>query len=171
MSDVHRFTTRYVPSEDRVQLLIELEDTDVQVLWLTRRLLNRLLPPLLKRFDVSSTDKRKAAAAAAVQRFTQAAAVSGIKRQKAVTRTPTTAQSVADTVVTSIDIRIGDRKAVFHLKVGDDTLRSIPMTEQALRQWLNMLYKQYQAAGWIEAFWPNWIDLAGADDAPASWLN
>ena len=42
-----RLTTEYVDVEDRIRLTGELEDSETVVLWLTQRLLTKLLPHLL----------------------------------------------------------------------------------------------------------------------------
>ena len=43
---LQRVTTAYVADEDRLRLTGELSDGDAVVLWLTQRLLNRLVPHL-----------------------------------------------------------------------------------------------------------------------------
>lgn len=43
---LHRITTEYVEAEDRVRIVGEVEAAETVVLWLTRRLLDRLIPHL-----------------------------------------------------------------------------------------------------------------------------
>jgi len=46
MSSLNRITTEYSELEDRIQLRGEAESKQTVVLWLTQRLLSRLLPYL-----------------------------------------------------------------------------------------------------------------------------
>lgn len=157
MSDIRRFTTQYKPVEDRVRLSIELKN-EVQVLWLTRRLLSRLIPPLLKRMDtmptVQSAPKPQVQVA---QRFSQQAAVSNLKPQKNVVPTPETPQKRVATLVTSIEVRSSTKGVVLDFKGGEELLRSMPFSEVGLRQWLSVLHHNYRSANWTETFWPSWI--------------
>lgn len=178
-----RFTTRYDQAEDRIQLLIERPEEEVLTLWLTRRLLNRLLPPLLERLEgtgpVAGSDAEAAGAAgagqgpqgqpAAVQRFQQEAAVSAIERQPAVTPDPAAPpEQRLGYLVTSIDIRTGPRKVVLDFKCGEDLLHSLPLGGDTERQWLSILYSQYRTARWAEPFWPSWMAAAPAKGEGAS---
>jgi len=172
MSAVNRFTTLFDPAEDRIKLLLELKTGEVQVLWLTRRLLNRLLPPLLGGLEaapaVQTVPKPQAQA---VQRFNQAAAVGGMQRQKAVTPTREAPQKQIAMLVTSVDIRAGQSNRILDLKGGKDILQSLPFSEEALRQWLDVVHSQYRNAGWSEPFWPSWMEPLMQDESPDLRLN
>lgn len=157
MSDIRRFTTQYEPVEDRVRLSIELKD-EVQVLWLTRRLLSLLIPSLLERMDtMPSVQLAPKPQVQVAQRFSQQAAVSNLKRQKNVVATPETPQKRVATLVTSIQVRSGKKGMVLDFKGGEHILRSLPFSEVGLRQWLSVLHQNYSCANWAEAFWPSWI--------------
>lgn len=166
MPTATRFTTRYEMSEDRVKLSLELPDDNVQILWMTRRLLSRMVPHLLDRLQgigpIASgpTETQQQAMAGnsdAVQRFNQEAAVSAIARQPAVTPSEKTPAGPVAYLITSIDVRSGPQVIVLDFKSGERVLHSLPLGEDALRQWLSIVYSQYKAGGWNEAFWPNWI--------------
>lgn len=160
MGDVRRFTTRYVAQEDRIRLSVELASDAVQIYWLTRRLLNLLVPRLLERLDQSpSTRAAPRVQAQVAQKFSQQAAVSSLQKQKDVA--PRAAQAgtapVVSVVVTSLDIRHTKGGVVLDLKGGADVLQSLPFGENELRQWLNVVFRQYEAGGWHETFWPAWL--------------
>lgn len=167
MPEVRRFTTKYVPAEDRIQLLMELEGGEVQVLWLTRRLLNRLLPQLLRRLEGTSQAVRaagsapSAAAPEVVQRFSQEAAVRSMAPQPPVQpRSEGPAPPAA--VVTEVDVRTGraagGTAAVLAFRSGETALPELPFDERMLRQWLGVVHAQYRAGGWREGFWPAWME-------------
>lgn len=170
MPTATRFTTRYEMTEDRIKLLLELSENEVQILWLTRRLLNRMVPHLVEHLgktgsaqasvDTAPQGGGTAApkhAAAAVQQFSQEAAVSAIERQPSVGAGGQRPAGNLSYVVTSVDIRTGTKALALDFKSGDDVLHSLPFGEDALRQWLSIIYAQYKAGDWREGFWPSWI--------------
>lgn len=180
MPTATRFTTKYEAAEDRIKLMLELSEDEVQVLWLTRRLMSRMLPHLIKHLGqtgggAASVDsapqdgKARAAPAAkhtdAVQRFNQEAAVSAIERQPGVGAGGQKPAKNLSYLVTSVDLRTGPRSVVLDFKSGEEILHSLPFGEDALRQWLSILCSQYKAAGWQEGFWPAWLRPV---DAPAT---
>lgn len=174
MPTATRFTTRYNTGEDRIQLLLELPDNTVQTLWLTRRLMNRVLPHLLNRLQgtgpvaaaTDTTGQGSAAPSEAVQRFNQEAAVSAIVRQPAVAPSEKTPAERLSYVVTSVDVRSGPKSLALDFKGGDQVLHSLPFGEDALRQWLSIIYAQYRNGDWHETFWPGWIQTPDAAPAP-----
>ena len=166
MSGVHRFTTRYDQVEDRIKLLVETKAGEVQVLLLTRRLLNRLLPALLKGLaQAPAVQEVPRPQAQTAQRFAQAAAVSSITRQKDVVPSEETPQKEQAYLVSSIDLHRGKSNVTLDFKAGDQLLQSVPLGEDGLRQWLNMVFRQYKAGEWAEPFWPKWMthDQTSAD--------
>lgn len=178
MPTASRFTTRYLPSEDRVQLMLELPEEKVQVLWLTRRLLNRMLPHLIRLLDENAPSVVSAARAVptgqekasrtpkeALQRFSQEAAVSAIERQPAVGAGGQRPEGNISYLVTSVDVNTGPKNLSLDFKSGEEVLHSLPFGENALRQWLSILHSQYRTGGWEEPFWPTWIPSATGLDA------
>lgn len=168
MDTAARFTSRYDPAEDRIQILLERPEEGVLTLWLTRRLLSRLLPPLLARLEGTGPAAGRGAGQggqapqgppAAVQRFQQEAAVSAITRQPAVSPDPGARpdERIAY-LVTSVDIRSGASAVILDFKCGENLLHSLPFGGDTLRQWLGIIHSQYRAAKWAEPFWPDWID-------------
>lgn len=167
MSEVHRFTTRYDVSEDRFQILVEMEGGEVQVLWLTRRLLNNLVPVLLEKLESGPVVKNvPAPKSQAVQKFAQAAAVGGLKKQKSVTPPTKTSEEPSHALITSVDLKVSQRALSLTFKSGQTLAQSLQLTEPALRQWLGIIHKQYQAAGWSEALWPAWM-LVDSQESPS----
>lgn len=158
-SEVKRFTTQYVQAEDRMQILVERKSGDVQVLWLTRRLLNNLVPTLLDKVVTAPADpsvpKPKAEA---VQKFTQAAAVGNLKKQKNVQPSAQDSDHHHVPLITSVDITVGSKALELVFKSdGDVTEQSLRFANVPLRQWLSIVHSRYRVAGWSEPFWPDWI--------------
>lgn len=176
MATATRFTSRYEPTEDRIQLFLELSEEEVQILWLTRRLLNRMLPHLIRLLNQSSpttsvdtapsAGKSDSAHKEAVQRFSQEAAVGAIERQPAVGAGGQRPKDNFAYLVTSVDIHTGPKSLRLDFKSGEEILHTLPFGEAALRQWLSILYAQYRAGGWQEPFWPAWIGGKVPGEAP-----
>jgi len=157
MSDVNRFTTKYDLTQDRIQLLVELQDGTVCVLWLTRRLLNYLVPTLFEKLEAGRRIKDAPSPQAhAVQKFAQAAAVSGLKKQKPV-EPPEKIEESRSALVTAVDLKTSPKALSLSFKSGQKLVQSLQLTEPVLRQWLEVVQKQYHAAGWSEALWPDWM--------------
>ena len=54
MSDslqISRFTTEYSPEQDRIRMVIETAEGEKRVIWLTYRLLNRLIEAMVKALE------------------------------------------------------------------------------------------------------------------------
>lgn len=157
---VKRFTTQYIPSEDRIQIRLETKSDGVQVLWVTRRLLNNLLPVLFKRFSLETINlpADNVPRVRAIQRFSQSAAVGKIKAQKPVEDSQSKPLKDTNVLVSAIDVKI--LKSSVELVFKNDARGKcfpIKFHETMMRQWLGILYSRYQVAGWRESFWPDWM--------------
>lgn len=162
MAELQRITTLFVDSEDRIRLAGEDAAGQALVLWLTQRLLNRVLPHLCAwlehRASPPSSSHADAARVEVLQSFAQLAALAALEPQ---TPVPSHAPSGA-WLVHSVDIATTDhtvslsfKDAAAATKPADCATLTLP--EQALRQWLNILYDQYAAAEWPLTQWPEWV--------------
>lgn len=180
-AELRRLTTRYVDHEDRMRLAGELANGQVQVLWLTQRLLNRLLPHLWQWLNLAvqsqpqSHDSPGAAAAATspgaqaeLQRFAQQSATA--QRQQQTPVNP--AQAERTLLVQSVDIAQLPAGLKLVFKAAPPPIGNIPtlvpappqaqavcltLASQPMRQWLHILYQQYEAGGWAVNHWPAWL--------------
>jgi hypothetical protein len=158
--NVERFTTEYHASEDRIRLSIAFNDGSVQLLWLTRRLLDRLIERLLAEIGSSSLPggtARSPSMANVQQRFNQHAATTAMKPQKPVRVDTSTQNDRPAALVTSIDLRGRRRVLILDFRSEEAVLATIPFAKEALRQWLAVLHKRYEDAGWPGDLWPDWI--------------
>jgi len=175
--ELRRLTTQYLDTEDRIRLTGESADGRVWVLWLTQRLLQRLLPPLLSWLDSTvakpphTHDGPAPTAAideAAEQRHQRAqqAAVSSHAIQPPVLAPADT----REILVQSIDLNHFPRGVRLTFKAvgasNPPTVR-LSMPTQALRQWLRVLYQQYRKAGWPLQHWPDWLRTEPGQAAPS----
>ena len=177
MSDLQRITTEYVDSEDRIRLCGESAPNQTVVLWLTQRLLNRLVPHLLGWLEQQAgmsggigSDVR----ADVMHSFAQQVAMSSMAMQA-----PVQAHAAQSAwLVQSVDVTVN--QTVVHLTFkgqpsSDQSVtpldESVTMQALPLRQWLSILHEQCRRAGWVPTspeaaggVWPEWLQ-AGQKDA------
>lgn len=148
---LQRLTTEYIETEDRIRLSGEDAAGRVHVLWLSQRLLNRLVPALC------DTLARTGDAAALLQSFEQEAARAGHQPQ------PPVSAHDPGWLVLAVDVaRAGNGLHLRFRGAGDEQVAQVGMAETALRQWLSILLEQYRRGEWPAAAWPVWMDPAAA---------
>lgn len=156
VSGLQRVTTRFVPAEDRICLAGAGAGGDVRVLWLTRRLLDRLVPVLVRWLE-ERTSVRDVWQAEVVQSFAQQAASAALVPQAPVSDEAAS----AIWLVVEVDIVRGEGQLDLRFKGAGGEQESLSLLPQALRQWLGILYAAYLRADWPRGVWPQWLREAG----------
>lgn len=152
MNSLRRITTRYIPAEDRIRLSGQTLGGDAVTLWLTQRLLMRLLPNLLQWVGGKEGDGPQAEA---VQSFKQAAARASLEPQAPV---PVRAgNDQAAWLVMAVDLQVGPKGVRLTFRGQGQRLAMMTLAAQALRQWLNILHDAWRTAGWPLVVWPEWM--------------
>ncbi len=155
MMELQRITTQYSEEQDRLRLSGEGPEGSLgqtQVLWLTQRLLNRLLPHLTSWLEQQG---RQGLHADLLLGFQQQAALAALEPQA-----PVQAPAASSAwLVRSVDIATGDDTVHLGFKEQETSpvLATVALRTQALRQWLGIVYQQYRAADWPLQAWPGWI--------------
>ena len=169
---IERITTRYSPTQDRMAMAGDLPGSLPVVLWLSQRLLLRLLPRLFQWLQLQSAAdvklahgaaEQSALAVHAVQRFAQEAAAQQLTAQPPVHTPVHTPQALVEAV------SIGQSALWIHLEfqgVGDALPVAMVLSAPALRQWLVIVQRQWREAQWPVDVWPGW--LVEAADGPPS---
>lgn len=158
MSDVpelQRLTTSYSTTQDRIRLAGEVGHQQRMILWLTQRLLNRLIAHL-SQWLLQHTGTEHGHTPL-VQAFEQQVAAASLAPQAPVLP----AQDTPEYLVESIDI--GTNSAVLTLllkNAGNQPLARLKLTPLALRQWLDIVHAGYVQADWPMDVWPEWIHAA-----------
>lgn len=154
MQYLQKMTTQYDEKEDRLRLSGELGPDAQVLLWITARLLNRLLPPLLKWLDKQSgVDVRPEL----YQSLAQAAAVRGLEPQAPVQATA----SSRKWLVQAVDITPQqDQVQLVFRGANADEQAAVLLPARPLRQWLGILFDQYRRAEWRLDIWPQWMHEA-----------
>ena len=172
MSTLQRLTTEYVDREDRIRLSGESEAGDTVVLWLTQRLLNRLLTPLcdwlLDQGGPAARERTPSKLdhhAGLRQSFAQQAARAGLTPQPPVRP----AEGLPGTLVVTVNLNAQPGLMQLDFLGATDPagvtpqLAGLALPTQNLRQWLNILFDQYRRADWPLDAWPAWMQ----DTTPA----
>ncbi len=151
MTELQRITTEYIDSEDRIRLSGQDGDSDVVVIWLTQRLLVRLLPHLFKWLEQQDSG---AIPSEIVQSFAQQAAQSELLPESPVVTAPGNEAWLAQSVDIAHDATV--LKMQFRNTCQEGPTLSLP--NQQLRQWLNIIHLLWQGAEWPDNLWPEWIN-------------
>jgi hypothetical protein len=149
--ELQRVTTEYVAAEDRIRLSGEAADGTTIVLWLTQRLLNLLAPRL-----TGGLERPDSASDTLLQGFAQQAAEASLSPQPAVEVTTPAASWRVD----AVDILSGPDGVALTFRSDEGPAARLTLATEPLRQWLGILRRQYQAAGWTDRVWPDWMEDA-----------
>ena len=149
MNKITRFTTLYCEHEDRFQILAELESGTTACIWLTQRLLQRLIPVLLKACDVKGGQMLLEP----VQAFQQELAKNELKQQAPVAL----AEGSRSSLIKEVTVNHNTKGVALILKAPGRGHYELPMATTALRQWLAIICRAYRTAEWPMGVWPAWF--------------
>lgn len=143
--ELTRITTIYVDTEDRMGLVGEDEVGEHQKLWLTQRLLNRLVERLLGWLPQSHEG---------IQEIAQQVAQAKHEPEHPVIASP----ECLDWLVQEIDlVPSQDVIGLVFKSESGEYVAMVRFNEISLRQWLDILFRQYQHAEWLGVDWPSWF--------------
>ena len=159
MITLQRITSEYIESEDRFRLTAISKAEETLILWITQRLLIRLVAHFLGWLEkeapkVSRSSAVDTGAKSTLQGMAQQSAVANLQNQSAVTAT----SESAILLVKEIDIKMSEEAAVLVFKYDDDQKAELSFTIQQLRQWLGMIHRLWRLAEWPVSIWPDWMD-------------
>jgi len=159
-----RITTIYDGEEDRFHLLgTTLEDESLE-LWITQRLLGRMVKVLLEWLEGNSKEQlgshsQSSQAQSSVQTFAQqnanAAWESSVPVEKQI--------STESHLLGEVDIQRGDEHVVLVFKLPEQQVAELLLDSTHLRQWLTIVMAQWINAEWPADLWPQWMQQAGAE--------
>ena len=187
---LQRITSIYSDVEDRFRITGEVSDESTRCLWLTQRLLLRLVPHILEWLNeiARAEGKGDLGQAELMQDFAQQAAKARLEPQAAVP-VPTMPDPNAAIETTTGAATAGQQEAIWLVKEVDISKSTngiltltfkhesangvqLAMAPIELRQWLIILHSQWLQAGWPAAIWPEWVDTSPkASDQPVKELH
>ena len=172
MTELQRLATEFNEAEDRIGLTAEILPGETVILWLTRRLLTRLLPHLLgwleQHPEIIGPAHLTSHASDMRQSFAQQVAAAQLL--------PLPPLEIGANsrrwLVNSVDVATTPQLIVLTFKgaEADDSAR-LSLSAQKLRQWLTIVHGQCRLAQWSMEAWPRWVaDSALLRSEPASML-
>jgi hypothetical protein len=143
--ELKRITTLYVDKEDRIGVVGVAESGQQHRLWLTQRLLTQVVEMLLLCLPQNPDQIQQIA-----QQVAQA------KRE------PTLAVVASSDCFNWLvqEVSLNSAAGVIGLQFKSDRDQYVVIVrfnEVGLRQWLDILFSQYQYAGWLGVAWPHWL--------------
>jgi hypothetical protein len=175
---LQRITSIYSDVEDRFRITGEVSAESTRCLWLTQRLLLRLVPHILEWLNeiARAEGKGDLGQAELMQDFAQQAAKARLEPQAAVP-VPTMPDPNAAIETTPGAATAGQQEAIWLVKEVDLSKSTngiltltfkhesangvqLAMAPIELRQWLIILHSQWLQAGWPAAIWPEWVDTS-----------
>lgn len=161
MTVAQRFTTEFIDFEDRLRISASLPNQAVAVMWLTHRLLDRLVTHLA---GLLEKETAQAPLPEVQQTFAQQAAVAShvqqSQEQVQIPVQPQQAQVVHEWLVTEVDVTPVEQGVSLRFKGAAKQVVELGMPPVMLRQWLGIVHSQYVRAGWPLSPWPVWMNEA-----------
>ena len=159
MITLQRITSEYIKSEDRIRLTAISEAEETIILWITQRLLIRLIAHFLGWLEKEAPEVARSSAIdneakSALQEMAQQSAVANLQNQSAVTAN----SDSAALLVKEIDIKMSEEVVLLVFKCDEAWKAELSFTVQQLRQWLGMIHRLWRLAEWPVSIWPDWMD-------------
>lgn len=153
LPQVLRVSTAYVPQQDRIHLAAELDTGEVQVLWLTQRMLRMLLRPLGQFITHNAPRTKKEQA-----RRSYIELMEKVSRKQSEPIRPD--PSAPEWLVEKVDVSVNG--GVVELKFwADGAPRSFFEVDTiSLRRWLEVVRHKATKARWPEQLWAAMPDPA-----------
>ena len=166
-TELTRITTRYVAAEDRVRLAGERVGGSQVAIWLTRRLLQGLVPRLLSPPDAAP---RAAPRAGSHVIPPHREMLLGFAQQKALAaHVPVAPVAPAADAESWLAERAAIHRSSQALTIiyesADGQAASMLLTPAAVHQWLAIVYRAYCSAQWPMDIWPAWL-IENIEPAP-----
>lgn len=155
-----KFTTAYDGVQDRFRISGEVEGGGVLSLWLTARLVQRLVLALAKLISPETAAHSRETSVQAWQQ-SKAKAVHSAQSNPG-TRDPAPAAHRSGNhtmhLIHSVELKATAKQVVLIFRIANDTeVVRLPLSALELRQWLSILHRKCVACGWSTQGWPVWL--------------
>lgn len=163
--ELTRITTRYVAAEDRLRLAGERADGSPVAIWLTQRMLQRLVPKLLAPNLLVPTDAAQGTLPPHRELFL------GFAQQKALATqvpvVPVAPPADAESwLAERATISCSPQALTVSFQSADGKAASLFLAPVAVHRWLAIIYRAYRSAHWPMEIWPAWLS-ENLEPAPA----
>lgn len=140
-------------------MVVEDNQQQTIVIWLTRRLLVRLIEAMVKAIESETVGRPESDT---LQSFTQHRA-----QQAQVEESPVKAlEGSAEWLINRVDLNVSHERLTLKLFLDDDCA-TLPMPRVNARQWLNIIQRLFEVAEWHYEKWPSWMQQSSSATQPA----
>ena len=166
VSNLERITTEYIELEDRIRLAGLTEENQTVCIWLTMRLLKRLITHCLNLLEkntpeLKETPTQNEQSREIIHNFVQQSADQQVVEETAVKVTKNSPNHLA----AEIDVKSDHGGVTIIFKGEFSSYYVIYLNNQQLRQWLGMLHIIWQKAEWSTLVWPDWMSSSPQETA------
>ena len=164
--NLERITTEHVELEDRIRLAGLTYDNQTVCIWLTMRLLKRLITHFLNLLEkntpeLKETPTQSEQSRESIHNFVQQSAEQQVVEETAVKVTKNSPNHLA----AEIDVKSDHAGVTIIFKGEFSSHHAIYLNNQQLRQWLGMLHIIWQKAEWSTLVWPDWMSSSPQETA------
>lgn len=140
-------------------MVVEDSQQQTTVIWLTRRLLVRLIDAMVKAIETETQGRPESDT---LQTFTQHRA-----QQVQVEESPVKAvEGSSEWLINRVDLNVSHERLTLKL-FSDEECAVLPMPRVNARQWLNIMHRLFEVAEWHYEKWPSWLQQSASVTQPA----
>lgn len=161
---IKKITQHYDPEQDRIGLTTEDAEGRVHLLWLTLRLANRLAGTLANWLDEDVKALAPGQSVFSLHAWEQSAAQAQFTPGRPVKLTAVRGEALLN----AVDLVRGPNGYTLTFKWGTGGAARLTVTVTELRQWLIILHRQFDTAGWPKNAWPKWFSANPESAAPST---
>ena len=158
MYSLKKVTAEFIETEDRIRLSALTADNKTLALWLTQRLLSRLITHLAKWLEKNPTDLNIALDS---ESNPQPEPPGSAKEPDSASLPDQTSVKIKKSdesiLITEVDVKFGDNGIALILKSEKETNAEIAFTLSEARQWVGILHSLWHKAEWPSSLLPQWI--------------
>ena len=152
LAELSKVTVTYSEVEDRICMSALVKEGDPVVFWLTYRLCSRLIPALTGHLE-RSVSRSALVDMGLLLACQQRDAEWQHEPSEPVSFSPGSLVVLPERV----DLACSAESVTLLFPVGDGEARKLQMSMLELRQWLAIVHRQFQHAGWPMQVWPEWF--------------
>jgi len=140
-------------------MVVEDGSQQTVVIWLTRRLLVRLIEAMIKAIESETLGRPESDT---LQSFTQHRA-----QQAQTEESPVKAvEGSSEWLINRVDLNVSHERLTLKL-FSDEECAVLPMPRVNARQWLNIMHRLFEVAEWHYEKWPSWLQTSASVIQPA----
>ncbi len=152
LAELSKVTVTYSEVEDRICMSALVKEGDTVVFWLTYRLCSRLIPALTGHLE------RTVSRSALVDMGLLLACQQRDAEWQHEPSEPVRLSGASLVVLPErVDLSCSADSVILQFLIGDGEMSKLQMSMLEVRQWLAIVHRQFEHAGWPMQVWPEWF--------------